>query len=261
MRRMTRFAANLSMLFTDAPFAERFTRARSAGFEAVEFLFPYAHPKAELAAALSGEGLTQALFNFPPGDWDAGDRGIAARPEHQEAFDRSIDEALTYAEALGCKTLHVMSGLVGEGEAREPLFERYVANLAKAAEAAAPMGITLVVESLNSRDVPGYLIPTTGEALRAIEAAGAPNLALQFDFYHVQIMEGDLIRRFERLAPRVGHVQIAGVPERHEPDEGEVAYDAVFRVLDRAGYEGWVGCEYRPRGATEDGLDWLESLT
>ena len=261
MAAMPRFAANLSMLFTEAPFLERFARARASGFDAVEFLFPYDHPATEVAAALGEAGLTQALFNFPPGDWAAGERGLAALPGRREAFERSIETALSYAEALNCKTLHLMSGLVPEGEERQKYFDCYVENLAKAAAAAAPLGITLVVEPLNSRDVPGYLIPTTGEALKAMEAAGAENLGLQFDFYHVQIMEGDLIRRFEALADRVAHVQIAGVPERHEPDEGEVAYRAVFEALDRAGFGGWVGCEYRPRAGTEAGLVWRETLT
>ncbi len=257
---MPRFAANLSMLFNEVPFLERFAAARAAGFEGVEFLFPYAHGTDEVSAALKGEGLTQALFNFPPGDWDAGERGIAAWPDRQEEFDRSIETALTYAQALDCKTLHVMSGLVRAGDDRQALFDCYVANLAKAADAAAALGITIVVESLNSRDVPGYLIPTTAEALKAIDAAGRPNLALQFDYYHVQIMEGDLTRRFQALFDRIGHIQIAGVPERHEPDSGEVAYAQVFREIDRAGYGGWVGCEYKPAGATADGLSWRERL-
>lgn len=257
---MPRFAANLTMLFNEVDFLARFERARAAGFEGVEYLFPYAHPASEVAAALHDQGLTQALFNFPAGDWGAGERGLAARPEKQAEFEASIETALSYAEALNCSCLHVMSGLVREGEEREALFDHYVRNLTMAAEAAEPLGITLVVELLNNRDVPGYLIPTLEEARRAVEATGKANVGLQFDFYHVQIMQGDLAKRFEAHADLTRHIQIAGVPERFEPDVGEINYPYLFELVDRLGYQGWVGCEYKPKGRTEDGLGWLKAL-
>ncbi len=256
---MPRFAANLTMLFNDVPFLERFARARAAGFAGVEYLFPYEHPASEVASALNEQGLTQALFNFPAGDWAAGERGLAARPEKQAEFEGSIETALSYADALNCKCLHVMSGLVKEGEEREALFDHYVKNLTMAAEAAEPLGITLVVELLNSRDVPGYLIPTLEEARRAVEATGKANVGLQFDFYHVQIMQGDLAKRFEAHADLTRHIQIAGVPERFEPDVGEINYPYLFELIDRLGYEGWVGCEYKPKGRTEAGLGWFKA--
>lgn len=257
---MPKFAANLTLMFTEVPMLERFAAARDAGFNGVEFLFPYEFQPADLATRLTDNGLTQALFNLPPGDWVAGERGIAALPGREDDFRASLDTALPYAEALGCKTLHVMAGIIPDGVAREAMFETFVANLALAADAFAELGITAVLEPLNSRDVPGYFQPRARDAAEVIAAVGRPNVRLQFDFYHVQIMDGDLAKNFDAFADITGHIQIAGVPERHEPDVGEVNYPYLFEKIDAAGYDGWVGCEYNPRTTTTDGLGWFHGL-
>jgi len=254
---MPRFAANLTMLFNEVPFLERFGAAATAGFRGVECLFPYAHPAAELAGLLAEHGLAQALFNLPPGDWDAGDRGLAALPGREAEFRDSVDIALGYARALRCPTLHVMAGLVPEGADRAAMRRTYVANLRYATDVVADDGIDLAIEPLNDRDVPGYYLPRVDEAAEIIEEVDRPNVGLQFDCYHVQIMDGDLAQRLERHHGLIRHVQIAGVPERHEPDTGEIAYPYLFDLLDRLGYAGWVGCEYRPATTTAAGLGWL----
>jgi len=248
---MLRFAANLSMMFTERPFMERFEAAAAAGFEAVEFLFPYDHPAAEIRGALDRNGLALALFNTPPGDWEAGERGLAALAGRETDFRDSIALALDYAAVLQPHRLHVMAGLAGGAAARAV----YLANLAHAAEAAGDR--RLCIEPINSRDMPGYHLNTSTDAVAVLDAVGAENLGLQFDLYHAQIMEGDLTRRLEALMSRIAHIQIAGVPERHEPDTGEVDYPHLFGVLDQLGYQGFVGCEYRPEGRTEDGLGWF----
>lgn len=248
---MPRFAANLTMMFTERPFLERFEAAAAAGFRAVEFLFPYDWPAAEVRAALDAARLELALFNAPPGDWEAGERGLAALPGREAAFREAVARALDYAAVLQPARLHVMAGLATGPEARET----YLANLAWAAGAAGAQ--RLAIEPINSRDMPGYHLATSEDAVAVLDAVGAGNLGLQLDLYHAQITEGDLTRRIERLLPRIAHVQIAGVPERHEPDEGEVNYGHLFALLDRLGYAGFVGCEYRPKGRTEDGLGWL----
>ncbi len=250
---MPRFAANLSMMFTERPFLERFDAAAAAGFRAVEFLFPYAHEPAEIRTALDRNGLRLALFNAPPGDWEGGERGLAAVPGRAAEFRSGFARALDYAAVLNPSRLHVMAG-IASGEAARAT---YVANLAHAAEAAG--GRRLCIEPINTRDMPGYHVSTSDDAVAVLDAVGAANLGLQFDFYHAQIMEGDLTRRLERLMPRIAHVQIAGVPDRHEPDTGEVSFPHLFAALDRLGYDGFVGCEYRPRGRTEDGLGWFRS--
>ncbi len=252
---MPRFAANLSMMFTERPFLERFDAAAAAGFEAVEFLFPYDHKPAEIRGALDRNGLKLALFNLPPGNWEAGERGLASLKGREAEFRASVDRALDYAAVLDPERLHVMAGLAQGAEARAT----YIANLAHAAESAE--GRRLCIEPINSRDMPGYHLSTSADALTVLDAVGAGNLGLQFDFYHAQIMEGDLTRRLERLMPRIAHVQIAGVPERHEPDTGELNYPHLFAALDRLGYDGFVGCEYRPAGRTEDGLGWFRRAT
>jgi hydroxypyruvate isomerase len=256
---MPRFAANLTTLFTESPFIDRFSAAAEAGFSGVEYLFPYAFSADDLADRLQAAGLQQALFNFPPGDWDAGDRGLAAIPGRQSEFNESIDVALDYARALACPTLHVMAGIPSANASREEAMEIYVDNLRRAADRCAPEGITVVIEPLNSRDMPKYLLSRTEEARQVIDRVGRENLGLQLDFYHCQIMEGDLETRLRDLAGIVRHVQIAGVPARHEPDTGEVNYPHLFRVMDEIGYDGWVGCEYHPRAGTLDGLGWLQA--
>jgi hydroxypyruvate isomerase len=258
---MPRFAANLSMMFNEVPFLDRFQAAAEAGFKGVEYLFPYDFPAEEIAERLDRHSLTQALFNMPPGDWQAGDRGTAALPGREGEFEDSIGTALDYAKALGNTRLHAMCGLLPEGVRRDTAMETYVANLRKVCTAAAPLGITVVIEPINQRDMPGYFLSYSHDALEAIEEVGAENLAIQFDLYHCQIMEGDLAKRMERLLPHIGHMQIAGVPDRHEPDEGEVNYPYLFDRMDALGYDGWVGCEYRPKGETAAGLDWFRRAT
>lgn len=251
---MPNFAANLTMMFTERPFMERFDAAADAGFEAVEFLFPYDFPAAEIRGALDRNGLAMALFNTYPGDWEGGERGLASLAGRESDFRDSVKRALDYAAVLQPTRLHVMAGLAGP-DARE----FYVENLAWAAEAAADW--RLCIEPINSRDMPGYHLSTSADAVTVLDAVGAENLGLQFDLYHTQIMEGDLTRRMEALMPRIAHIQIAGVPDRHEPDTGEVHYPALFTAMDRLGYEGFVGCEYRPKGRTEDGLGWFRAAT
>ncbi|HUF88105.1 MAG TPA: 2-oxo-tetronate isomerase, partial [Thermohalobaculum sp.] len=239
---MPRFAANLTTMFTERPLLERFDAAAAAGFRAVEVLRPYDWPAARLRAALDRAGLELALLNTPPGDWAAGERGLAALPGREAAFRASLARALDYAALLRPARVHVMAG-IASGEAARAA---YRANLAWAAETAGAQGLT--IEPINSRDMPGYHLATSDDAVAVLDAVGAANLGLQLDLYHAQIMEGDLTRRIERLMPRIAHMQIAGVPERHEPDAGEVNYPHLFALIDRLGYAGFVGCEYRPRG-------------
>lgn len=253
---MPRFAANLSMMFTEVPFLDRFEKAAAAGFEAVEFLFPYEHPPEAVAERLQRHGLTQALFNMPPGDWAAGERGMAAIPGREAEFRANVDVALRYARALGCKTLHAMSGIT-EGMDRAACEAAFVENFRYAADKLAPEGITLLVEPINSRNMPGYFIAHQLEAVALVERVGRPNVAVQLDLYHAQIMDGDLSKLIEKMAGKFAHVQIASVPDRHEPDEGELNYPHLYAVLDCVGYAGWIGCEYNPRGATEAGLGWF----
>ena len=254
---MPRFAANLSMMFQEHPFLDRFAAAKAAGFDGVEFLFPYAFPAEDIAARLRESGLTQALFNMPPGDWDRGERGMAALPGREAEVAASVEKALAYAEVLGCTRLHCMAGLPSVDADRAACRTAFVANLRRAAEACAARGVTLLVEPINTRDMPGYFLNYQREGRALVEEVGASNLRLQLDLYHCQIMEGDLAAHIREFLPVTGHVQVAGVPERHEPDTGEVNYPYLFDLLDKLGYDGWIGCEYRPRGRTEDGLGWF----
>ena len=254
---MPRFAANLSMMYPEHDFLARFAAAAKDGFKGVEFLFPYDYPPAEIKARLAGNGLTQALFNTPPGDWSKGERGLASLPAREDAFRRSFDEALVYARVLGNTRLHVMAGLIAPGSERARHRETYVKNLAWAADQAAPLGITCVIEPINTRDIPGFYLNTQAEAHAICAETGKANVKVQMDFYHCQIVEGDLAMKLKQHFAGVGHIQIAGVPERHEPDVGEVNYPYLFSLMDRLGYDGWVGCEYRPQGETSAGLGWL----
>lgn len=253
---MPRFAANLTMMFTEVPFIERFGKAAAAGFEAVEFLFPYAHTPEAVAAEVTRHGLTVALFNMPPGDWEAGERGMAAIPGRAQEFRDNVDIALRYALALGCRTLHAMSGIT-EGLDRAACEATFVENFRHAADRLAPHGITLLVEPINSRNMPGYFIAHQADAVALLDRVDRPNASVQLDLYHAQIMDGDLTRLIQKMKGRFAHVQLASVPERHEPDEGELNYPHLYSVLDAEGYEGWIGCEYNPRGVTEDGLGWF----
>jgi hydroxypyruvate isomerase len=256
---MPKFAANLTMMFADRPFPDRFAAARAAGFTGVEFLFPYEHPAEDVARWLRENGLRNVLFNLSPGNWSAGERGIAALPGREAEFRRSVSQAVEYADALGTPCLHAMAGVVAGGVTPRHR-EVYVENLSFAAAEVARHGRTLVIEAINTRDIPGFFLTRQSEAHRIVQEIGAPNLKVQMDFYHAQIMEGDLTTTFTTSADRIGHLQIASVPDRHEPDEGEVDYRHVFAIVDASGYDGWIGCEYRPRGRTEDGLGWLDTL-
>lgn len=251
------FAANLSMMFTEHPFLDRFGAAAAAGFTAVEFLFPYAFPAEDIRARLEEHRLTQALFNLPPGNFDAGERGVACLAERVDEFREGVAKALAYADMLGCRTLHCLAGLKPQGRPEAELLEVYRRNLDWAAAECRSAGRTLLLEPINARDMPGYLMNSTMLARQVIEEVGADNLKLQLDLYHCQISEGDLAVRIQTNTDLTAHVQIAGVPDRHEPDLGEVNYPYLFEVLDATGYAGFVGCEYRPKGRTEDGLAWF----
>ncbi|OEY67498.1 2-oxo-tetronate isomerase [Marinobacter sp. X15-166B] len=256
---MIRLAANLSMLFTEHDFLGRFPAAAKAGFRGVEYLFPYAYEPEELRAALDAHNLTQVLFNLPPGDWEAGDRGLTSLPGREQEFKESVSMALRYAEVLGCTRLHAMAGLLpddADADVRRAHLDTYVRNLQFAAGELAKVGKTLLIEPINGRDMPGFFLQRQAQARDIVTRVGAANLRVQFDAYHCQIVEGDLIRNLETQFPYIGHVQIAGVPERHEPDRGELYYPAILDRLDTLGYRGWVGCEYRPQGDTWAGLGW-----
>ncbi|MES2185945.1 MAG: 2-oxo-tetronate isomerase [Pseudomonadota bacterium] len=259
---MPRFAANLSLMYTEHAFLDRFDAAARDGFEAAECLFPYAWPAATLAQRLADAGLQQVLFNAPPGDWDNGERGMAALPGREAEFRGKLLQALAYAEVLQCPRIHVMAGIAPAAADAARLHATYVANLVWAAEQAAQAGRTLLIEPINSRDMPGYFLQRQEQAHAVLAEVGSPHLQVQMDLYHCQIMEGDLETRIRRWLPtgRVGHMQIAGVPDRHEPDRGEVNYPYLFQLLDTLGYEGWIGCEYRPAAGTSAGLGWLRTL-
>jgi len=258
---MPKFAANLTMMFNEVPFPQRFAAAAKAGFRAVEFLFPYDHTPAEVAGWLHNADLKSVLFNLPPGDWAAGERGLASLPGREEEFRAGVHRALDYAKALGTPRLHAMAGLLPPGAERSRHREVYIANLRYAAKALAAEGRKLLIEPINGRDIPGYFLNTQAEAHAIRAEVGEPNLLVQMDFYHVQIVEGDIAMTFKKYIEGIGHIQIASVPARNEPDDGEVNYPYLFRLLDETGYAGWVGCEYRPRGKTEDGLAWLKAAT
>jgi 2-dehydrotetronate isomerase len=256
---MPRFAANLSLMYPEHAFLDRFAAAARDGFDAVEYLFPYDHPASVLHQRLVDHGLRQVLFNAPPGDWAAGERGLACLPERVAEFRDGLLRALDMVTALQCPRVHVMAGLVPAGADRARLQSTYADNLAWAAVQAAQLGVELLIEPINPRDMPGYLLNRQQDAHDLVAALGAPNLKVQMDLYHCQIVEGDLTTRLRQFLPtgRVGHLQIAGVPDRHEPDAGEVNFDHLFGVIDALGYDGFVGCEYRPRGDTSAGLGWL----
>ncbi|MEB2348401.1 MAG: hydroxypyruvate isomerase family protein [Comamonadaceae bacterium] len=260
---MPRFAANLTMLYGEHAFLDRFAAAAADGFEGVECLFPYAHPAREIAARLADAGLAQVLFNAPPGDWEAGERGIACLPGREAQFRAGFLQALEYAQALRCPRVHVMAGLAPAQAERARLRACYLANLQWAAGQAAPAGVEVLIEPLNARDFPGYLLGRQEDAHAIVQELGAPNLKVQMDLYHCQIAEGDVSTRLRQYLPtgRVGHLQIAGVPGRHEPDEGELDYRYLFACIDTLRWPGWVGCEYRPRAGTRAGLAWRRALT
>lgn len=253
-----RLAANLSFLFTERPFLERFAAARAAGFTAVEFHFPYAEDPAVLAELALRHGLEVVLFNLPAGDWAAGERGIACHPGRIAEFRAGVSRALEYASALDCPRLNCLAGIPPPGVGVEAALATLADNLRHAAAACAAAGVQLLLEPLNTRDNSGFLISTTRDALAAIDAAGG-GARLQYDVYHAQVMEGDLAATLATHFDRIGHIQIADNPGRHEPGTGEINYPFLFAHLRRLGYAGWVGCEYRPSGASEDSFGWIEA--
>lgn len=255
---MPKFAANLSMLFTEAPFLERFGAAAESGFKAVEFLFPYEHPPEAIDEQLRKHNLQIVLFNMPPGDWASGERGIGCIPGREPEFREGVEKALKYATALGVPRIHAMAGIAPEGADRAACRATLIGNLRYAAEKLAGSGKTLLLEAINTRDIPGFFVNTQAESYEICSAAGAPNLKMQMDLYHMQIMEGDIATKLRKYAANCGHVQIAGPPRRNEPDAGEVRFEYLFGVLDEIGYDGWIGCEYRPAGKTTDGLGWFK---
>ena len=253
---MPRFAANLSMMFNEVPFLERFEAAAKAGFTAVEFLFPYEHPPEAVGQRLRNNGLTQALFNLPPGDWNAGEKGFAALPDRFDDLQQSLRTALPYAQATDVKRLHLMAGIADRGDPKAVAAFRK--SVVWTAEFFAPHGLDVVIEPINPRNVPGYFLNDFAFARDLINELKIPNLKLQFDIYHCQIIHGDVTMRLREMMSIIGHVQIASIPSRNEPDGEELNYPFLFDELDRLGYSGFVGCEYNPRGKTTDGLAWFK---
>jgi hydroxypyruvate isomerase len=260
---MPRFAANLTMMYTEHSFLDRFAAAARDGFTAVEYLFPYEHPAATLAGQLKEHGLRQVLFNSPPGDWKAGERGVTALPGREQEFRDGFLRAIEYAHVLGCLRVHAMAGIAPKGSDRAQMLGVYTANLAWAAEQARAAGVDLLIEPIAQRNMPGFFLNRQEEAHAIVAAVGAPNLKILMDLFHCQVEEGDLaikIRKYlaDPKQTRVGHFQIAGVPDRHEPDTGEVNYSYLFELIDELGFEGWIGCEYIPAGASSAGLGWFK---
>ena len=255
---MPRFAANLSFLYPEVPLIERIGKAARDGFGAVEYVAPYELDKNAIAEALNEAGVVQALFNLPPGDWAGGERGIACLPDRVEEFRDGVDLAIDYAKALACSTVNCLAGLAPAGSDSAELDRVFAANLAYAAPRLADAGIALVFEPINRRDMPLYHVATTDHAEAIMAMADVDNLKIQYDFYHMQVMQGDLVPTLERLFDRIGHVQIADNPGRNEPGTGEINYGFIFESLDRLGYAGWVGCEYKPKTTTSEGLGWMQ---
>lgn len=254
---MPRFAANLTMLFNEVPFPDRFAAAKAAGFSGVEYLFPYDFDKAMLREQLSRHGLTQVLHNLPAGNWSGGERGIAILPDRVDEFRDGVVRAIDYAKALGCPKLNCLAGIAPPDADTRELNEVLIGNLRFAAEALARENIKLLIEPLNTRDIPGAFLNKTEQAVQLISEVRSSNLFVQYDIYHMQIMEGDLARTMQTHLARIAHVQLADNPGRHEPGTGEINYSFLFQHLDAIGYRGWIGCEYKPKGTTTDGIGWL----
>lgn len=255
---MPKFSANLSMLFGEHDFLDRFDAAARAGFRGVEYIGPYDHTPETVAARLKKNGLAQVLFNLPPGDWGKGERGIAVLPDRVPEFRQGVEKAITYAHALGCEQVNCLAGIAPQGVSREKLEDVFVENLKFAAEKLERAGIKLLIEMINTRDIPGFFLTNTKQALGILERVGSKNLYLQYDIYHMQIMEGDLARTIEQNLGRIAHIQLADNPGRNEPGTGEINYPFLYDHLDRIGYAGWVGAEYKPKAGTEAGLGWFK---
>ena len=258
---MPRFAANLTMLFTERPFLERFEAANQAGFKAVEFLFPYAWPAADIKALLDKHRLELVLHNLPAGDWEAGERGIACHPKRTQEFREGVARAIAYATELDVKQLNCLIGKVPEDATQLQIDQTVIENLWFAAHELKKHGIRLLIEPINTFDIPGFYLHNTAQALALIDKVGSDNLFVQYDIYHMQRMEGEIASTLQKQLSRIAHVQLADNPGRNEPGTGELNYRFLFKHLDAMGYDGWIGCEYKPAAKTEDGLGWIESLT
>lgn len=257
---MPKFAANISWLFTELPFMERFAAAKAAGFDGVECLFPYTYDKNEMAKALKASGLTQVLHNLPPGNWEAGDRGKACDPKREIEFQTGVFKAIDYAKTLGCTQLNCLAGKVPKGVPRVVAHDTFVTNLRFAAGKLKNAGIRLVIEPINIYDIPEFFLNFTADAAAIIEEVGSDNLFIQYDVYHAQRMEGELASTIQKYLPLISHIQIADNPGRNEPGTGEINYDFLFRHLDEIGYKGWVSCEYRPKTITAQSLGWYKQM-
>jgi hydroxypyruvate isomerase len=255
---MPKLAANLTMLFNEVDFPDRFEAAARAGFKGVEYLFPYPYRKEQLAEKLARYGLVQVLHNLPAGDWAKGERGIACLPQRVGEFQDGVGNAIDYAQALGCKQVNCLAGIPPPGVAAEELRETFVANLRFAADKLKAAGIRILIEPCNTRDIPGFYLNRSAQALAIIDEVGSDNLWLQYDIYHMQIMEGDLAPTIARNLGRIAHMQLADNPGRNEPGTGEINYPFLFQFIDKLGYQGWIGCEYKPVRATSEGLGWAK---
>lgn len=258
---MPHFAANLTMLFTELPFMERFAAARAAGFDSVEYLFPYPYPKEQLADALRSNGLKQVLHNLPAGDWDAGERGIACHPDRVQEFQAGVARAIEYATALGCPQVNCLAGKLPAGVTREQAHATFVGNLSFAAAALKEARIRLLIEPINHFDIPGFFLTRTDQALAILDEVGSDNLFVQYDIYHAQRMEGELAATLQKNLARIGHIQLADNPGRNEPGTGEINYPWLFRHIDAIGYSGTIGCEYKLKTTTVEGLGWMKKET
>ncbi|NVK43710.1 MAG: hydroxypyruvate isomerase [Oceanospirillaceae bacterium] len=255
---MPRFCANLSMLFTEYDFLDRFEAAARAGFEGVEYLFPYDYEPDEIRAKLDANSLTQVLFNLPAGDWAGGERGIACHPDRIEEFRAGVDKAIAYAKVLGNTQVNCLAGIQPQGISAGVAEDTFAENLKFAADKLKQAGIRLVMEAINTRDIPGFFLSNTQQALRIRDKVGSDNLGLQYDIYHMQIMEGDICPTLEAHIGAIQHLQLADNPGRHEPGTGELNYRFIFGFIDKLGYDGWIGCEYKPATTTEAGLGWMK---
>jgi hydroxypyruvate isomerase len=258
---MPKLAANLTMMFGEVPFLDRFEAAARAGFKGIEYLFPYDHLALVLKQKLRDNGLVQVLHNLPAGHWGAGERGIACLPDRVDEFKTGVDQAIEYASALECDRVNCLAGILPQGVSPDAARETFTSNLRYAAPRLAEAGIKLLIEAINTRDLPGFFLSNTRQAVDIIEAVGSDNLFVQYDIYHMQVMEGDIARTVQKHLPRIAHIQLADNPGRNEPGTGEINYPFLFRHLDAIGYRGWIGCEYKPRTTTVDGLGWHAALT
>ena len=255
---MLKFAANLTMMFNELQFLDRFEAAKKAGFRGVEYLFPYDYPVDQLTEKLENYDLDQVLHNLPAGDWEQGDRGIACHPTREREFQDGVGKAIEYATSLGCPQVNCLAGIVPNGETSEKIFHTFVSNLKFAAKQCEAAGIVLLIEAINTKDIPGFYLNNTTQALSVIDEVNSSNVMLQYDVYHMQIMEGNLLSTIRANFDLVRHIQIADNPGRHEPGTGEINYPFLFNSLDEMGYDAWIGCEYNPEATTLDGLSWVK---